>query len=79
MGKNDSLSSAKVCTPGTPFTASRYISVVCTAAGNVEFTFENGDLMVVPVTTGYTAFPFAVINITAGGNTTAVATYYRHH
>jgi hypothetical protein len=79
MGKNDSLSTAKQITPGTQFPASRYISVVCATAGNVEFIFENGDIMVVPVTAGYTAFPFAVINITAGGNTTAVATYYRHH
>lgn len=79
MGKNDSLSSAKLCTPGTDFVASRYISVIATAAGNVEFTFQNGDLMVVPVSVGYQAFPFSVSKISAGGNTTATATYYRHH
>jgi hypothetical protein len=78
MGKNDSLSSAKPITPGTTFSSGRYVSVICATAGNVEFTFENGDKMTVPVVVGYQAFPFEVINITAGGATTAVATYFNH-
>lgn len=79
MGRNESLGSAKQITPGTSYNASRYVSVVCTTAGNVEFTFENGDKMTVPVNVGYQTFPFATIMVTAGAPTTAVGTFYRHH
>lgn len=62
-------------TPGTP-TASvgRSLGIVCTVAGNVAMTLQDGSIYVVPVAVEFQTLPFAVTQVNTSG-TTATATY----
>lgn len=72
---NAPYSGVVALTPGTP-TASlgRSIGIVCTVAGNVSLTLQDGSTYVVPVAVGFQTLPFAVTQVNTSG-TTATATY----
>lgn len=75
MLNSETINYAKKITPGLMTTSGRKLAVLATLGGNVELTLSGGDKHVVSVPIGYSEFEFAVVKVTAGGLTTATATF----
>lgn len=71
-----SITGTVAITPSDSVTvsAARQFLVNCTVAGNVKVAFSNSSTLTIPVATGMTILPWAIIQVFVTG-TTATATY----
>ncbi len=69
-----SIYGSTAMTVATSYAEGRSLAIMCTVAGNVAITLADASIIIIPVPTGLTILPWAVLAINTTG-TTATATY----
>lgn len=74
--QNAAFGGAVAMTAGQAATAQRGIGALCTAAGNLTFTFSDASTLTLPAYVGWQTWPFSVTTYSLPGSAPATCTVY---